>query len=103
IGMLFKSEGVHRHGGATTVSGAAQHPIARGIVDVEILVGGIGIPTDEVVEQVVGERRRGAAGGVGGDVYIEIIMYTLNELYASLVIYHFVQAIYMISMVKGSA
>jgi len=52
----------------TAICDSAQHPIARGIVDVEILVGGTGIPTDEVVEQVVGQRGGGAAGGAADDV-----------------------------------
>jgi len=65
----------------TAIGGAAQHPIARAVVDVEILVVGTGIPTNEVVQEVVGERGGGAAGGtavvdlpylVGADRFLKL-------------------------------
>ena len=66
--VFLQSEGVDRHGGATAVGGAPQDAGARSVVDVELFVVGACVPTDEVVEQVVGERRDGAAVGTAGDV-----------------------------------
>ena len=41
---------------------------ARGVVHVELCVVGACVPTDEVVEQVVGEGSGGTAVGATGDV-----------------------------------
>ena len=71
--VFLQSEGVDRHGGATPIGGAAQDAGARGVVDVELCVGGACVPTDEVVEQVVGEGGRGAAVGAAGDVAIAVV------------------------------
>jgi hypothetical protein len=51
-----------------TGGGTPQDTHAGGIVDVEVFIGRSGIPTDEVIEQVVDEDRGGGAVGATGDV-----------------------------------
>lgn len=46
---------------------------ARGIVDVPVFVLRAIVPLDEVIQQVVGERGRGAAVGAAGDVTIGVV------------------------------
>ncbi len=59
--MFLQPEGIDGHGGATTIGGAAQDTGTRGIVDVQVFVGCASVPTHEVIQQVIGERGRGAA------------------------------------------
>ncbi len=80
VGMFLQSEGIDGHSGATTGGRATQDTVARGVVDGEVLVVGTSIPTDEVIQEVIGEGRGGASGGV----VVEIIIYSLNGQYASL-------------------
>ena len=47
----------------TAICDSAQDTHAWGVVNVEVCVVGTGIPTGEMVEQVVRERGSGAAGG----------------------------------------
>lgn len=61
--MLFQPKGIDRHRGAADSGRAAQHPVARGVVEILFLVGGTHIPLGEVVEEVVGKHAGGAAGG----------------------------------------
>ncbi len=72
-GMFLQSEGIDGHGGATARGRAAQDAGARGVVDIQILVLRASIPTNEVIKQVVGEGRRGAAGVTAGDVASAIV------------------------------
>ena len=55
VGVLLQPEGVDTHGGATAIGGAAQDSVARAFVDVELGVVRAGVPTDEVIQQVVGQ------------------------------------------------
>jgi len=58
--MLLQAEGVDGRGRATTGGGAAQDSCARGIVDREVFALRACIPTDEVIQEVIGEGRGGA-------------------------------------------
>jgi len=60
VGVLLQPEGVDAHGGAAAIGRAAQDSVARAVVDVEICVVGACVPTDEVIQQVVGQDSRGA-------------------------------------------
>ena len=71
--MFFQPKGVDDHGRPAAVRRAAQHAIARGIVDVEFLIGRTDIPLGQVIEQVIGERGGGAAVGAAGDVAPAIV------------------------------
>ncbi len=77
--MLFESEGVHLHGGAAAIGGAAQDAVARAVVDVELGVGRACVPTDEMVQQVVGQRRGGAAVGAAGDVAPRVVTAAVDQ------------------------
>ncbi len=66
--MLLQAEGIGGHGGATARGRAPQHARTRGIVDVEVLVLCAGVPTDKVIQEIIGERRGGTAGGAAGDI-----------------------------------
>jgi hypothetical protein len=66
--VLLQPEGVDGHGGARAIDGAAQHARARGVRDGEVFVLRASVPTDEVIEEVVGERGGGAAVGAAGDI-----------------------------------
>jgi hypothetical protein len=65
--VFLQAEGVDGHGGAIAVGGAAQHAVARGIVDISFLVVTPGIPFDQLVEVVVGEDAGGAAERADGN------------------------------------
>ncbi len=73
VAMFLQPEGIDGHGGATAIGGAAQDTIARSIVDIEVLVGRASVPTDEVIQEVIGERRGGAAVRTAGDVAPAIV------------------------------
>jgi hypothetical protein len=49
VAVLFESEGVDGHGGATTGGRATQDAVAGGVVDVKVFVGRAGVPTDKVI------------------------------------------------------
>src|SRR5579884_2630556 len=66
--MILQAKGIDGHGRPTTVCGATQHALARGVIEVLLLVGGTDIPLGQVVEQVIGQRRGGVAIGATGDV-----------------------------------
>ncbi len=63
VGMFLLPESIDRHGGATAGGRAAQDSCARSVVDVQVLVLRACVPTDKVIEQVVGEGGSGAAVG----------------------------------------
>ena len=74
------SEGIDGQGGATAVGRVFEHPIARDIVDIPLLVGAPGIPLYQLVEVVVGERAAGAAVAAAGrerpsDLFPEKMIY----------------------------
>jgi len=71
--MFLQSESVDGHGSATAVGGTTQDTIAGGVVGVELFVGGSGIPTHEVIKQVIGQGCGGAAVGAAGDVAPAIV------------------------------
>ncbi len=73
VAVFLQPEGVDGHGGAGASGRAAQHTRARGVVNIEVFVGGASVPTDEVIQQVIGERGRGATGGAAGDVAPAIV------------------------------
>jgi hypothetical protein len=70
VALFFQPKGIHRHGGATTIRGAALDASARSVVDGEVLALRASVLLDKVIEQVIGECRGGAAVGAGSDVYI---------------------------------
>ncbi len=71
--MFLQPEGVDGHGGASAGDRAAQHARAGGIGDVEFFVGRADVPLDEVIQEIVGERDGGTAGGAVGDVTPAIV------------------------------
>ncbi len=71
--MLFQPKGVGPQGRARAVGRTAQHPLPRGVRDVPFLVGCARIPLGEVIQQIVGERGRGATERAAGDVAKGII------------------------------
>ena len=77
--VLFESEGVHLHGGATAIGRAAQDSVARAVVDVELCVVGACVPTDEVIQQVVAQRRGGAAVGAAGDIAPGVVAAAIDQ------------------------
>ncbi len=73
IAMLLQPKGIDGHGGTTAGGRTPQHAGARGIVDVKVLVLRTCVPTDKVIQEVVGECRGGAAVGTAGDVAPAIV------------------------------
>ncbi len=73
VAVFLQAEGVDGHGGARAIGRAAQHARARGVVDIEVFVLRSSVPTDEVIEQVVGEGGGGAAVGAAGDIAPTIV------------------------------
>ena len=71
VALFFQPKGIHRHGGATTIRGAALDASARSVVDGEVLALRASVLLDKVIEQVIGECRGGAAVGAGSDVYTQ--------------------------------
>ena len=79
VGVLFESEGVHLHCRAITVGGTAQDSVAGGVIDVELCVVGAGIPTDDMVKLVVGQRGSGATVGAFGDVARRVVTAAVDQ------------------------
>jgi hypothetical protein len=58
---------------SVAVGEAAQHALAVGIVEILFLVGAVGVPLRQVVQQIVGERAGGGVGRAAGDVAKAIV------------------------------
>ncbi len=71
--MLLDAEGVGEDGRAVVIGEAAQYALSTGIVEVLLLVVGIGVPLRQMIEDVVGERAGGAVGGAAGGIVPTII------------------------------
>ena len=68
VAVFLHAKGIDRDGGAPARGRAPQHPRARNIVDIQVLVLRACVPIDEVIAEVIGERGRGTAIGTTGDV-----------------------------------
>ena len=66
--MLLDAEGVGEDRRAIIVGEAAQHALPTGVVEILLLVVGVGGPLRQVIQEVVGERAGGVAEGAAGDV-----------------------------------
>ncbi len=51
--VFLNAEGIGQDGGAAPIGETAQHALARGVVEVLLLVGGTGVPLGQVIQQVV--------------------------------------------------
>ena len=74
VAVFLQPEGIDGHGRATAIGGTAQDPRTRGVVNVQVFILRASVPIDEVIEEVIGERGRGATMdlprlvGVGRDL-----------------------------------
>src|SRR5260370_19892290 len=73
--VLLDAEGVGEDGRAGAVGEAAQHALAVGVVEILLLVGAVGVPLCQVVEDVVGEGAGRVVGGAAGDVAKGIVAF----------------------------
>ena len=66
--VVFQPERIGGDGGGAATGRAAQDALARGVVEVLFLVAAAHVPLGQVVQQIVAEGGRGAAGGAAGHI-----------------------------------